>query len=236
MHEIKIVLMVRNLGLCANGQHLLDITVEWQQFELCVFVAVGLTWLCSATFFCEDACSHWKFWTRQQRLFCDRKHRDAVRTPTLSCSCTVVLLQSLLKTSFNLEYCYCVDAVSSLLSCRLCGYPPFYDENDSELFRQILKAEYEFDSPYWDEISDSGVWLLTQYMTHLSSITYNSAAWITCMQMTHLMIQLHELAYWHNLGRVCEIILPGRLFDWDCLHWLPVTHFLGFMYGALRLD
>lgn len=37
----------------------------------------------------------------------------------------------------------------------LCGYPPFYDENDSELFRQILKAEYEFDSPYWDEISES---------------------------------------------------------------------------------
>ena len=40
---------------------------------------------------------------------------------------------------------------------RLCGYPPFYHENDSELFRQILKAEYEFDSPYWDEISESGV-------------------------------------------------------------------------------
>ncbi|CAD5114420.1 DgyrCDS3553 [Dimorphilus gyrociliatus] len=38
----------------------------------------------------------------------------------------------------------------------LCGYPPFYDENDAELFRQILKAEYEFDAPYWDEISDSG--------------------------------------------------------------------------------
>lgn len=39
---------------------------------------------------------------------------------------------------------------------RLCGYPPFYDENDLELFRQIQKAQYEFDSPYWDEISDSG--------------------------------------------------------------------------------
>ncbi|KAH0628789.1 hypothetical protein JD844_010313 [Phrynosoma platyrhinos] len=37
----------------------------------------------------------------------------------------------------------------------LCGYPPFYDENDSELFNQILKAEYEFDSPYWDDISES---------------------------------------------------------------------------------
>ena len=41
---------------------------------------------------------------------------------------------------------------------RLCGYPPFYDENDAKLFEQILKAEYEFDSPYWDDISDSGIW------------------------------------------------------------------------------
>ncbi|NWW30786.1 KCC1A kinase, partial [Panurus biarmicus] len=38
---------------------------------------------------------------------------------------------------------------------RLCGYPPFYDENDAKLFEQILRAEYEFDSPYWDDISDS---------------------------------------------------------------------------------
>ncbi|XP_071394261.1 calcium/calmodulin-dependent protein kinase type 1D-like [Centroberyx affinis] len=38
---------------------------------------------------------------------------------------------------------------------RLCGYPPFYDENDSKLFEQILKADYEFDAPYWDDISDS---------------------------------------------------------------------------------
>ena len=39
---------------------------------------------------------------------------------------------------------------------RLCGYPPFYDENDAALFQQILKAEFEFDSPYWDDISLSG--------------------------------------------------------------------------------
>lgn len=37
----------------------------------------------------------------------------------------------------------------------LCGYPPFYDENDANLFAQILRGEFEFDSPYWDEISDS---------------------------------------------------------------------------------
>lgn len=43
-----------------------------------------------------------------------------------------------------------------VFSFRLCGYPPFYDENDSKLFEQILKADYEFDAPYWDDISDSG--------------------------------------------------------------------------------
>lgn len=51
------------------------------------------------------------------------------------------------------------------LCFRLCGYPPFYDENDAKLFEQILKAEYEFDSPYWDDISDSGTvqtWDLSQ--------------------------------------------------------------------------
>ncbi|XP_011056936.1 PREDICTED: calcium/calmodulin-dependent protein kinase type 1-like isoform X2 [Acromyrmex echinatior] len=37
----------------------------------------------------------------------------------------------------------------------LCGYPPFYDENDANLFAQILRGEFEFDSPYWDDISAS---------------------------------------------------------------------------------
>ncbi|XP_078040319.1 calcium/calmodulin-dependent protein kinase I isoform X2 [Augochlora pura] len=37
----------------------------------------------------------------------------------------------------------------------LCGYPPFYDENDTVLFTQILTGEFEFDSPFWNDISDS---------------------------------------------------------------------------------
>ncbi|XP_061430292.1 calcium/calmodulin-dependent protein kinase type 1-like [Lethenteron reissneri] len=48
--------------------------------------------------------------------------------------------------------CWSIGVISYIL---LCGYPPFYDENDATLFEQILKAEYEFDSPYWDDISDS---------------------------------------------------------------------------------
>ncbi|VDO10088.1 unnamed protein product [Rodentolepis nana] len=42
-----------------------------------------------------------------------------------------------------------------LSNFSLCGYPPFYDENDHELFSQIQRAHYEFDSPYWDDISES---------------------------------------------------------------------------------
>lgn len=46
----------------------------------------------------------------------------------------------------------------------LSGNPPFYDEadeddyenHDKNLFRKILAGDYEFDSPYWDDISDSG--------------------------------------------------------------------------------
>ncbi|KAH8859896.1 Calcium/calmodulin-dependent protein kinase type 1 [Schistosoma japonicum] len=48
--------------------------------------------------------------------------------------------------------CWAIGVIAYIL---LCGYPPFYDENDHELFRQIRMAEYEFDSPYWDNISDS---------------------------------------------------------------------------------
>uniref|UniRef100_A0A8C2XRX0 Calcium/calmodulin dependent protein kinase I n=1 Tax=Cyclopterus lumpus TaxID=8103 RepID=A0A8C2XRX0_CYCLU len=48
--------------------------------------------------------------------------------------------------------CWSIGVIAYIL---LCGYPPFYDENDAKLFEQILKAEYEFDSPYWDDISDS---------------------------------------------------------------------------------
>ncbi|XP_077194070.1 calcium/calmodulin-dependent protein kinase type 1D isoform X2 [Paroedura picta] len=48
--------------------------------------------------------------------------------------------------------CWSIGVIAYIL---LCGYPPFYDENDSKLFEQILKAEYEFDSPYWDDISES---------------------------------------------------------------------------------
>ena len=37
---------------------------------------------------------------------------------------------------------------------RLCGFPPFYDNDNEALFEKIINGEYEFPSPYWDNISD----------------------------------------------------------------------------------
>ena len=44
-------------------------------------------------------------------------------------------------------------SVGVILYSMLCGFPPFYSENNTTLIRQIRRAEYKFHSPYWDEVS-----------------------------------------------------------------------------------
>ncbi|EQB77055.1 hypothetical protein CB1_000145039 [Camelus ferus] len=54
----------------------------------------------------------------------------------------------------------------------LSGNPPFYEEveeddyenHDKNLFRKILAGDYEFDSPYWDDISQAAKDLVTRLM------------------------------------------------------------------------
>jgi len=36
----------------------------------------------------------------------------------------------------------------------LCGFPPFYADNDAQLFRKIKAGQYEFIRPYWDGVSN----------------------------------------------------------------------------------
>lgn len=68
--------------------------------------------------------------------------------------------------------------VYSPVCLRLCGYPPFYDESDAKLFEQILKAEYEFDSPYWDDISDSGSRIPPRFQHVWCSSRQNPELWL----------------------------------------------------------
>lgn len=41
-----------------------------------------------------------------------------------------------------------------LSSCRLCGFEPFFDpRGDQYMYSRILNCDYEFVSPWWDEVS-----------------------------------------------------------------------------------
>jgi len=47
----------------------------------------------------------------------------------------------------------------------LCGFPPFYADNDAQLYEKIKKGEFEFLRPYWDPISDTAKDLIKRMLT-----------------------------------------------------------------------
>uniref|UniRef100_A0A8B9PK99 CaM kinase-like vesicle-associated protein n=1 Tax=Apteryx owenii TaxID=8824 RepID=A0A8B9PK99_APTOW len=63
-------------------------------------------------------------------------------------------------------------AIGVIMYILLSGNPPFYEETDEDdyenhdknLFRKILAGDYEFDPPYWDDISQAAKELVTRLM------------------------------------------------------------------------
>ena len=45
-------------------------------------------------------------------------------------------------------------SIGVIVYILLCGFPPFYGDNDAQMFRKIKAAQYKFLAPYWDPISD----------------------------------------------------------------------------------
>ncbi|XP_058488171.1 calcium/calmodulin-dependent protein kinase type 1D-like [Solea solea] len=48
--------------------------------------------------------------------------------------------------------CWSIGVITYIL---LCGYPPFFEDNETRLFSKIMNAEYAFHCPFWDDISES---------------------------------------------------------------------------------
>jgi len=46
-------------------------------------------------------------------------------------------------------------SIGVIMYILLCGYPPFFAENNTKLFAKIMACQFAFQSPYWDPISDS---------------------------------------------------------------------------------
>mmetsp|Transcript_7570 Transcript_7570/g.12732 ORF Transcript_7570/g.12732 Transcript_7570/m.12732 type:complete len:336 (+) Transcript_7570:104-1111(+) len=55
-------------------------------------------------------------------------------------------------------------SIGVILYILLCGFPPFYDEDNSILFNSIRKGEYDFPSPYWDSVSAEAKDLVTKLL------------------------------------------------------------------------
>ena len=48
-------------------------------------------------------------------------------------------------------------ALGCVLYTLLCGFPPFYDESINVLTEKVARGYYTFLSPWWDDISHTGV-------------------------------------------------------------------------------
>ncbi|KAJ4934060.1 hypothetical protein JOQ06_006867 [Pogonophryne albipinna] len=66
--------------------------------------------------------------------------------------------------------CWSIGVITYIL---LCGYPPFYEESETRLFSKIVKAQYEFDSPFWDDISESAKDFIRNMMQKTPSLRFS---------------------------------------------------------------
>ena len=56
-------------------------------------------------------------------------------------------------------------AAGVILYSLLCGFPPFVSsDNEQKLFELILNGQYDFSSPYWDNISPSAKELISNML------------------------------------------------------------------------
>ncbi len=47
----------------------------------------------------------------------------------------------------------------------LCGFPPFYENDNAALFRAIKNGVYDFPAPYWDDVSAQAIDLVSNLLT-----------------------------------------------------------------------
>ena len=52
-----------------------------------------------------------------------------------------------------------------ILYILLGGYPPFHDDNQRNLYRKIIKGDYQFHPDYWNSVSDEAKDLIRGLLT-----------------------------------------------------------------------
>ncbi|XP_046357232.1 calcium/calmodulin-dependent protein kinase type IV-like [Haliotis rufescens] len=66
------------------------------------------------------------------------------------------------------KYTQAIDmwSVGVITYILLCGYEPFSADTDRQMYKRIIKADYKFDCPWWDEVSENAKDLVRK-MLHL---------------------------------------------------------------------
>jgi len=83
----------------------------------------------------------------------------------------------------------------------LCGFPPFYDDNNAQLFASIKAGSFDFPAPYWDDISEDAKLFIKKLLTvdPTERLGCNAVAddpWITTASSVE--INRDELGNWNK--------------------------------------
>ncbi|CAJ0904297.1 1192_t:CDS:2 [Entrophospora sp. SA101] len=57
-------------------------------------------------------------------------------------------------------------SIGVIMYTMLCGYTPFWGEDQAALFESIMSGEYEYEEEYWSEISDLAKDLIDKLLTY----------------------------------------------------------------------
>jgi calcium/calmodulin-dependent protein kinase I len=87
-----------------------------------------------------------------------------------------------------------------ILYVMLCGFPPFYDEDEDLLFQKINKGFYEFPSPYWDTVSEEAKDLISKLLItdpsqRLTADEVLKHPWFSCVNNNTQQLQFQVNEY-----------------------------------------
>ncbi|CAI5709014.1 unnamed protein product [Peronospora destructor] len=100
-----------------------------------------------------------------------------------------------------------------ILFILLCGYPPFPGANHATVLNKVVKAEYKFESPYWDEVSDEAKDLVSDLLTvdrtkRLDASGLLAHPWMDEMRASAISI-IDDTEVRKGMTRKCSDLLPA---------------------------